>query len=235
MGWRGMIGEVAHSLDTGSAAGRDGRGRGGASGQHTLRTARWLAWGIAAVVLLWAVNGLWQGLTALRAPAAPASAGAAGTAGSTGAGAGAATGSAGAGEGYAGREYEQALARELESVLSRIEGAGRVRVSLFLDRGPVYVVGVNTSSDSRTTDEKDASGGVRTVVETTSTRQAVILRDERYGERPLVTEEQRPTVAGILVLAEGAGASRVRLDIVRAIQALFPLPVHKITVLPMGR
>jgi stage III sporulation protein AG len=142
---------------------------------------------------------------------------------------------AGSQDGASGREYEAAISRELEGVLSQIKGAGRVRVSVSLERGPVYVYGTNTSTDSRTTDEKDASGGTRTVVETTSTRQAVVLRDERYGERPLVTEEQRPTVAGILVLAEGAGASRVRLDIMRAVQALFPIAAHKITVLPMGR
>ncbi|MDP2871713.1 MAG: hypothetical protein Q8P31_04165 [Bacillota bacterium] len=232
MAWNGMIEQLAHSFETGSAPGRGPN----AAGRHTQRAARWLVWGVFALVLLWAAGGLWQGLTGWRAPLAPANAAvAAGTSLASGSGDGSLTASAAGTGGTSSREYEQALARELESLLSEIQGAGRVRVSVSLEHGPIYVFGHNTTSDSRTTDEKDASGGVRTVVETTSTRQPVILRDDSYGERALVAEEQRPAVSGILVLAEGAGASRVRLDMVRAVQALFPLPAHKITVLPMGR
>lgn len=235
MGWNGMIDQLAHSLDKGSAT---NRANGNASGQHTRRASRWLIWGASALVLLWAVNGLWQGVTGLRAPVAPVSSQGSGSGSSSvssGSPASSGTVATGPRDGSLSREYELGLARELEQVLSHIQGAGAVRVSLSLERGPVYVYGTNTSTDSRTTDEKDASGGIRTVVETTSTRQAVVLRDAGYGERPLITEEQRPTVAGVLVLAEGAGTSRVRLDIVRAIQALFPIAAHKITVLPMGR
>jgi len=231
----GIMSRLLHTFEVGGGSGsRKGPTPGPPSGPNARNAGRWLVYGTAALILLWAMGYVWQGVAGLGSAGQPA--GTASSAGGDAAAAGLSPASLAQGDAAGGaREYEQALASELESVLSEVRGAGRVRIALSLERGPVYVLGNNTSEDSRTTEEKDASGGVRTVTEVSTTREPVIVRDDKQAERALVTEEERPTVSGVLVLAEGADDSKVRLNLVRAVQALFPLPTHRITVLPMGR
>jgi stage III sporulation protein AG len=231
----GIINILAHTFEKGS-----GSKSGLPPGPNARNAGRWLVYGVAALVLLWALGSVWQGVSGLTSAAAGSSGPASGGTGFTGAaasGAGGASGQSGAGAstGENPRQYEQALAQELESMLSEVQGAGRVRVSVSLLRGPVYVFGTNTSEDTRQTEERESSGTLRTVTEVSTTREPVIVRNEAQAEQPIVSEEERPTISGVLILAEGASSSRVRLDLVRAVQALFPLPTHRITVLPMGR
>lgn len=47
-------------------------------------------------------------------------------------------------------------------------------------------------------------------------------------------KELAPEIEGILVLADGADRATVKAEIVDAVQALFPLPAHKIKVLKRG-
>jgi stage III sporulation protein AG len=204
--------------------------------------------GLAAIALLWVAGRVGMGLTALATPeralSPTASTGASGTGSSSTTTAhgvlssGGVSGGAyasGTGDAGGGRAYEQAIAADLERLLSSIQGAGQVRVSVSLAKGPAYVFGHNTTNDTRTTEERDSDGATRTVQEVTASQQPVILRDGSQGEHPLIAEEQRPEVSGVLVLAQGAGDSRVRLNLVRAVQALYPLPTHRITVLTTGR
>jgi stage III sporulation protein AG len=222
-----MLKGLAHKVDQGP--GPEDR-----AGPHGRQTVRWLLVGLSALLLLLVTRQLrpWTAPTPGSGQEGDALGRTAALAATTaGSGAPAAPTVAGAD----GRAYERALAAELEGLLSQIEGAGRVRISVSFARGPSYVFGHNTTSDTRSTEERDASGVLRTVSESATTAQPVIMQDGQQGERALVTEEQRPTVAGVLILAEGARDSLVRLQLVRAIQALFMLPAHRITVLPMGR
>jgi|GEM_PF-186417 len=230
MGLSGIFNALAHRVDGGGEHAQANRTRG---------PSRWLVYGIAAVVLLYVLGratmlvGLGNAGTGTGQPGGSQATGApnAGTAGTATA---AAAGQAATGAGTP-RYYETLLAAELEALLGRVQGAGRVAVSVSLVRGPSYVFGHNTTSDTRETEERDSSGSTRTVREATTSQQPVILRDNGTGERPLITEEERPGVAGVVILAEGAADSTVRLNLVRAVQALFELPAHRITVLPMGR
>ena len=56
----------------------------------------------------------------------------------------------------------------------------------------------------------------------------------RDGEALAVLKELAPEIEGILVLADGADRATVKAEIVDAVQALFPLPAHKIKVLKRG-
>jgi stage III sporulation protein AG len=247
MGLLGMFVGKPHTVDQGQGGGRrhdrgqrDSDRRQGGDRVAGAAPSRWLVYGFAALALMWVLGRVSYGLVSLGTQgtgAVPAS----GPGGlSLGTQTAAAPGTVAAAAGAAGtpsgpRYYEQALAAELESLLSRVKGAGRVAVSLTLSSGPSYVFGNNTTSDTRETEERDSSGSTRTVREVTTSQQPVVLRDSATGERPLVSEESRPGVSGILVLSEGAASPEVRLNLVRAVQALFELPAHRITVLPMGR
>lgn len=132
------------------------------------------------------------------------------------------------------REEERALERELESVLMLVRGAGRVKVTLTFAASSEKRFGHNLSENVQRTEERDASGTVRSVLVTTRTEQVVLAR-QGGQDQAVVSVTTRPQVIGALVVAEGGGDSRVRADLTRAVQALLGLPPHKVRVLPMGR
>lgn len=126
---------------------------------------------------------------------------------------------------------ERELSLELERILSRVSGAGRVAVSVSLRSGPRVDYGANVQTSERTTQESDKQGGVRTITEKTVNSQPVVLRQSGSGgDKIAVASTQRAEIAGVLVVSEGAGDSRVRDELTRACMTLLDLPAHRIKV-----
>lgn len=105
------------------------------------------------------------------------------------------------------------LEERLEKALSRIEGAGEVRVVLTLKEGPRQVLAqegkVGENSHETTTVLASQSGGVR---------------------EPVKVQELGPSYQGALVVAQGADDPRVRLALSQAVSALTGLGADKITI-----
>lgn len=127
-------------------------------------------------------------------------------------------------------EQERELAQELERILSRVTGAGGVDVSVTLSSSPVNQYGANTQTSEQRTTETDKQGGTRTITQTTTSEQLVVLSQGSGGQQLAVVTTHRGEVAGVLVVAEGAGDSRVRSELTRACMTLLNLPAHRITV-----
>jgi stage III sporulation protein AG len=129
--------------------------------------------------------------------------------------------------------YQAKLAQEAERVIGQIRGSGRVVVSLTLAGTPENVLAGNRQLNTRRTEEKDQSGMTRVTEEQTDSSQPVIARQTTTGDRPVVTRTTSPKVEGVLVVSSGAQDPRVRAEIFRAIQVLFNVPAHRVSVLPM--
>jgi len=105
------------------------------------------------------------------------------------------------------------LERQLEEVLGKIDGAGRVSVMLTVKSGMERVLAQDeTASPEERTRET-------VVVSTGSGRQEVVLLAQRY-----------PTFQGALVVCPGGGDAQVRLLITQAVSALTGLGSGRISV-----
>ncbi|MHB8758178.1 MAG: stage III sporulation protein AG [Bacillota bacterium] len=133
-------------------------------------------------------------------------------------------------KGYA--EYEKYLNAELERVLSLIDGAGRVTVSVTLESGPRYDYAMNENTTERNTEEKDKSGGSRLITEIVRSLQMVLTRQGTGPEKPVLRQIERPVVRGVLVVAPGAADSRVRARLTEAVQTFLSIPAHRVQVVP---
>lgn len=129
--------------------------------------------------------------------------------------------------------YQSKLAQEAERVLGQIRGSGRVVVSLTLAGTPENILAGNRQLTTRRTEERDQSGITRVTEEQTDSSQPVIARQTTTGDRPVITSTTAAKVEGVLVVASGAQDPRVRAEIFRAVQVLFSVPAHRVTVLPM--
>jgi stage III sporulation protein AG len=132
------------------------------------------------------------------------------------------------------RDEERALEGELESLLSMVRGAGRVRVSVVLEATSERRFGKNVSEDVQRTEETDPDGGTRTVELVSRTEEIVLARQGGQDQAVLATL-MRPRVTGAVVVVEGGADPRVRTEISRALQALLGLAPHKIQILTMRR
>ncbi|MBS3976983.1 MAG: hypothetical protein KGZ75_09720 [Syntrophomonadaceae bacterium] len=128
---------------------------------------------------------------------------------------------------------EATIEQRLEKILSAIEGAGHVKVSVFLATGPKYEYAFNMTSNQRTVEEKDQGGGTRTTVENNQTEQLVLSRGIQAGrDEPVVTKEMKPEVQGVLVVATGASDPRVKIRINRAVETALDIEPYRVDVLP---
>jgi len=130
---------------------------------------------------------------------------------------------------------EDQLSGKLCEMLKQVEGAGKVEVSVRLSSTTRSEYAVNTTSGKKTTQEKDQSGGTRLTTEDSGSGQLVMNRNGSGGEQPVVEREVAPQVAGVLVVAEGAGDARVKVKLFEATRVALGIEPHKILVLPMER
>ncbi|WP_347487589.1 hypothetical protein ABDB91_10455 [Desulfoscipio sp. XC116] len=132
-------------------------------------------------------------------------------------------------------QEEKELAGELRRMLEQVAGAGRVEVIVQLATSTHNDYAIDTNTGLKTTSENDQSGGSRQITENTDTSTVVIARGNQGLEEPVVRKEVAPDVAGIMVVAEGAGMPRVKSDLFRAVQVALGVEPQKIIVLPMKK
>lgn len=129
---------------------------------------------------------------------------------------------------------DAALSAALSERLSRVEGAGRVEVTVTLEGSEEKVYEQNVVKTSRQITERDTAGATRTTTENTDNTQAVMGRSysQANGEQPVVTKTVTPRVKGVVVVADGAHSSLVQMNLTVAVQALLDVPANRIIVLP---
>ncbi len=130
---------------------------------------------------------------------------------------------------------EEQLGSKLCEMLRQVEGAGRVEVSVRLSGTTRSEYAVNDTTGKKLTEEKDQGGGTRTTTEETGSSQLVMNRSGSGGEQPVVERQAAPQIAGVLVVADGAGNARVKAKLYEATRVAVGVEPQKILVLPMER
>ena len=130
--------------------------------------------------------------------------------------------------------YRRGLERQLEQVLSAMEGVGKVEVMITLQDAGAAVVEKDLTRTQEQTAEADGEGTSRESTVKNEQETTIYTRDRDNNEIPFVSREVYPQVEGVLVVAEGAGSSVVIKNISDAILALFPVEAHKIKVVKMN-
>ncbi len=115
---------------------------------------------------------------------------------------------------------EPDLQRELEELLSRLEGAGRV--CLLLSTASGSETHYQTNEDIR----KTADSGDKRV-------ETVVITGSDRSETGLVQRIDPPQYLGAVVLCQGADRASVRLAVVEAVAAATGLTSDRISVLKM--
>lgn len=118
-------------------------------------------------------------------------------------------------------EYCKSLEDKLESVLSRVSGAGSVSVMISVEGSPELVYA--TSDDNKTSNTTSGS----TITSSTNP----IIVQSNGNASPLILTENLPEVKGVIVVSSGAKDVSIKLDILNAVSTLLNISTDKISVL----
>jgi stage III sporulation protein AG len=132
------------------------------------------------------------------------------------------------------RGYEEALESKLSNLLAQVKGAGAVSVNITLETGGLQEPAKNITKETKTVQEKDNAGGIRTTTETKESEQ-VLLSKENGADRPVMVREYKPVIKGVLIVSEGAYDSTVKANLTKAVESGLGIPPYKITVLPQRK
>ena len=113
--------------------------------------------------------------------------------------------------------YQNLLERKIEETVSFIKSAGTVNVMVVFDKGIETVIAYSTE----TTTNKDGS--------ITEVKSPVLITDDGITQ-PIVLQENLPLPTNIIVVATGAKNTNVKLEILRAVQAMFELDSSNIEI-----
>ena len=113
-------------------------------------------------------------------------------------------------------KYVESLEKRIKSVLSQMQGTGNVEV----------MVSVSSSVELEfATDDTITTSG-----QTMEKESKIILVEIDGEKKPIVISEKMPEISGIVVVSSGAKDTKVKLDIISAIQTLLKLDSSKIEV-----
>ena len=121
-------------------------------------------------------------------------------------------------------QYAKELEAKLCKVLGAISGAGAVSCMVSLETSSELIIATSVEERKNTSTTTTTSTESITVVETP------ILIDQNGSSVPLILQEVMPQVKGIIVVAQGASDVRVRLEMLKAVQALFGVPPGSVEI-----
>jgi len=130
-------------------------------------------------------------------------------------------------------DYVEELEERLQTILSDVDGVGKVTVMITLKASEELVLEKDESVNRSNTSEEDSEGGKRTVSQLESGESTVYISSGSNNE-PYVIKTLLPTVEGVVVVAQGAGTGNVNRNITEIVMALFGVEAHKVQVVKMG-
>jgi len=131
--------------------------------------------------------------------------------------------------------YTTELQEQLSTILSKIAGAGKVSVMITYKSGKELVTQKDKSIVDKVTDEKDNDGGTRIINEYSVDDKTVMVNQQGGSSQPIVVKEINPEIKGVIVVAEGAWDSKVKLKISQAVQTVLDIPAYRVTVLETNK
>lgn len=125
--------------------------------------------------------------------------------------------------------YAEELEGKLEQALSKINGAGNVKVMITFD-GVTELVLASTKDEKKNSTSNSTSSGATNKTETTTVSTEPILIKENGSTNPIVLMEILPDIKGVIVVAQGADNIRVKLDLLKAVQALLSVQSSQVEI-----
>lgn len=128
-------------------------------------------------------------------------------------------------------EYRQTMEKDLENILSMVNGAGQVKVMITLESGRenIYVWQEKTSTDEKT----DYIGSSDTSTRRETYENEIVMVNTGNDKSALIEKTMEPVVQGVVVVCSGADDIKVTSDITNAVSVALNVTSNRICVIKM--
>lgn len=130
--------------------------------------------------------------------------------------------------------YEASQKEQLRTILSSIDGVGKVEVMLTVESTSEKVPAVDITKSTTNTNEKDNSGGTRENVQQNDGTK-VVMSNTGDTNAPLILKVLNPKINGVVIVAEGGENKTLQYNIIKTVSTLYNIPEHKVSVFSMKK
>ncbi|NLY44543.1 MAG: sporulation stage III protein AG [Tissierella sp.] len=124
-------------------------------------------------------------------------------------------------------DYESYIEDKLSEILSKLRGVGNVDVMVTLEDSIEKIPASNVTTTKEITNELDSQGGTREISREDETIQVVNTSND-----VVVLKEVKPSIKGVIVVAEGAENSLVLETIYEAVKTVLGVAGNKVQIFP---
>lgn len=126
-------------------------------------------------------------------------------------------------------EYD--LQIELEDILSKMDGIGKVDVLITYSQTSTVVPMYSETESSTLTEETDSGGGTRKQESSNLNKEVITDGDNKAITQTVIL----PKVEGAIVIAEGGENATTKANIIQAVSAVTGLATYKVQVFEMQK
>lgn len=124
-------------------------------------------------------------------------------------------------------DYSYVLEEKLARILSKLKGVGEVNVMITLEDSSEKIPASNITRTTENTTEVDSEGGTRQVVREDESIQLV---NQSNDGSLVVVKEIKPTIKGVIVVAEGAEDPLVLEKLYEAVKTVLGVQANRVQV-----
>lgn len=124
-------------------------------------------------------------------------------------------------------DYESYVEDKLSEILSKLKGVGKVSVMVTLEDSIEKIPASNVTTTKEITSELDSQGGTREVSREDETIQVVNTSND-----VVVLKEVKPSIKGVIVVAEGAENGLVLETLYEAVKTVLGVAGNKVQIFP---
>lgn len=124
-------------------------------------------------------------------------------------------------------DYSTYLEKKLVNILSKINGVGNVNVMVTLENSVEKIAATNTTKTTEETLENDSEGGTREIHREDMTTQVMTKGND---DSLMIVKEIKPTVQGVIVVAEGADDPILKEILYEAVKTALGIQANKVEV-----
>nr|WP_235788562.1 stage III sporulation protein AG [Salipaludibacillus sp. CUR1] len=128
-------------------------------------------------------------------------------------------------------EFEAYYEKQLKQALEEVVGVSNVTVMVNTAGSSKNIYEKNEQTKEQHTEETDREGGTREVSDTSKDEQVVIVRSGDK-EEPLIIQQKKPEISGVLIVANGVDNIQVKTWVVEAVSRVLDIPSHRVSVMP---
>lgn len=130
--------------------------------------------------------------------------------------------------------YEDKQKKDLENILSSIDGIGKVQVMITFESGREQVPATDINNSVNKTEEKDTTGGTRTNTQN-NTGAKVVMKGSGGSTEAIILKTLNPKVISVVIVAEGAKNKDLQYKIMKTVSGLYNIPENKVDVYSMKK